>query len=196
MQDVFTHRLPPFQNVTKSCIVYFYKKHGLMTKRKKTFRWVLFWLILIIGISDGIRYLRPEGKKEKIEVGKNVVTTTGAKKIILAYNAWGGIVPGSIDFLHKVFIPSSYPCNLCRLTYGIFVMKKEWKYFLDPLPYQKVFLHKDEVRKKYEPVDFPLPAILLSDSAHTKVLMSAAEINSVHSLDSLILIVKNKLAEN
>lgn len=167
-----------------------------MTKRKRIFRWVLFGLILIIAISDGIRYLRPDGKNEKIEVGKNVVTNTSAKKIILAYNAWGGTVPGSVDFLHKIFIPSSYPCNLCYLTYGAFIMKKEWKHFLDSLPYQKIYLHKDEVRKKYKPADFPLPAILLSDSSHTELLVSAIEINQVHSLGDLVTLVTNKLKAN
>ncbi len=151
--------------------------------------------MLIVAISDGIRYLRPDGKKEKIEIAKNSVAPSNATKIILAYNAWGGIMPGTVDFLHKIFMPSSYPCNLCYLSYGIFVMKADWKYFLDSLAYHKIYLLKDEVRKKYGPADFPLPAILISDSLHTKVLVSAAEINNVHSLQSLIMLVKNKLEE-
>ena len=81
--------------------------------------------MLIIAISEGIRYLRPDGKKEKIETEENVVTLTGGQKIILAYNAWGGIMPGTVDFLHKIFMPSTYPCSLCYLTYGTFVIKKD-----------------------------------------------------------------------
>lgn len=167
-----------------------------MIKRKRIFLWIVFCLLLIIAVSDGICYLRPDGKKEKIETLENGVTLKGPKKIILAYNSWGGIMPGTVDFFHKIFMPSSYPCNLCYLSYGTFIMKKDWKNFLDSLPYHKIYLHKDEVRKKYEPPDFSLPAILLSDSMHTKLLLSAAEINSVHSLDSLIVLLKNKLAIN
>ncbi len=167
-----------------------------MIKRKRIFLWIIFCLLLIVAVSDSIRYLRPDGKKEQIITSENAITLKNPNKIMLAYNAWGGIVPGAVDFFHKLLLPSTYPCNLCYITYGTFVIKKDWKNFLDSLPFTKVYLHKDEVRKKYEPGNFPLPAILLSDSTHTKLLMSASEINNVHSLDSLMLILKNKLEEN
>ena len=128
-----------------------------MIKRKRIFLWIIFCLLLIVAVSDGIRYLRPDGSKEKIEIAKETYAIAKPKKIILAYNAWGGMVPGAVDFFHKILRPSTYPCNLCYLTYGIFVMKKDWKHFLDSLPYRKVYLMKDEVRKKYEPAEFPLP---------------------------------------
>ncbi len=147
-------------------------------------------------MSDGIRYLRPDGKKEIIETAKAGFAIKENQKIILAYNAWGGIVPGTIGFLHKFFRPSTYPCNLCLLSHGVFGIKKGWKQFLDSLPLDKVYLDKDEVRKKYLPDDLHLPAILLSDSLHTTMLVNADEINSVHTLNSLIILVRDKLAQS
>ncbi len=165
-----------------------------MPKRKKVFLWMLFCAMLLVALSDGIRYLRPDGKKEQIEITGEDFTINGKQKIVLAYNAWGGIMPGAVGFLHKFFSPSTYPCNLCRLSHGVFGIKKEWKHFLDSLPLDKVYLDKDEVRKKYLPDDIQLPAILLSDSIHTRMLVNAYELNSVHNLHNLITLVNNKLA--
>ncbi len=164
-----------------------------MPKRKKVFVWILFCIMLLVAMSDGIRYLRPDGKKDKIEIAPAGFLLDSSSKIIFIYNAWGGIVPGTIGFLHKFFRPSTYPCNLCLLSHGPFGMKKQWKQFLDSLPMAKVYLDKDEERKKYLPADLPLPAILLSDSLHTRMLVNANEINDVHTLNSLIDLVRNKL---
>ncbi len=100
---------------------------------------------------------------------------------------------GNDRFFCIKFYALNLSCNLCYLSYGTLVMKKDWMNLLDSLPYHKVFLHKDEVRKKYDPAGLPLPAILLSDGVHTKLLLSAAEINSGHTLESLIGLLKNKL---
>lgn len=167
-----------------------------MPKRKKVFVWILFCIMLLVAMSDGIRYLRPDGKKDKIEIAPASFLLDSSSKIIFIYNAWGGIVPGTIGFLHKFFRPSTYPCNLCLLTHGPFGMKDQWKNFLDSLPLAKVYLDKDEGRKKYLPDDLPLPAILLRDSLHTRMLVNTKEINDVHTLDSLILLVRSKLTES
>ncbi len=88
-----------------------------MPKRKNVLIWLAFCVMLLIAMSDGIRYLRPDGKKEIIETAKAGFAIKENQKIILAYNAWGGIVPGTIGFLHKFFRPSTYPCNLCLLSH-------------------------------------------------------------------------------
>ncbi|MDQ6764189.1 MAG: hypothetical protein M3015_16390 [Bacteroidota bacterium] len=165
-----------------------------MPKRKKVFVWVLFCIMLLVAMSDGIRYLRPDGKKEKIESAQSNFPVYGNQRIIFIYNAWGGIMPGTIGFLHKFFRPYTYPCNLCLLSHSAFGMKKQWKNFLDSLPLAKVYLDKDEGRKKYLPDDLPLPVILLSDSLHTTMLVNADEINSVHTLNNLITLVRKKLS--
>ncbi len=165
-----------------------------MPKGKKVFVWVVFCIMLLIAMSDGIRYLRPDGKKEEIESAQSNFPVYGNQKIIFIYNAWGGIVPGTMEFLHKFFRPSTYSCELCLLSHRAFGMKKQWKNFLDSLPLSKVYLDKDEGRKKYLPDDLPLPAILLSDSLHTTMLVSAEEINSVHTLNNLINLVRDKLS--
>ncbi|MEO7960722.1 MAG: hypothetical protein ABIR19_04190 [Ginsengibacter sp.] len=166
-----------------------------MPKRKSVLVWLVFCLMLFIATSDGIRYLRPDGLKEKVQLKGEAAEINNPVKIVLAYDSWGGIVPGAIDYFHQIFFPSTYSCKLCKLSHGTIGMKKVWKRFLDSLPYKKIYLYKDEVQKKFLPVDISLPAIFLSDSTQTILLVNANEIDNAYSVENLITLVKNKLPQ-
>ncbi len=160
------------------------------------------WIGLIIvtfllagAIADAIRYLQPGSKQKIVIEPAQQFHLTNANELIMAYNANGGIYPGVADVIRKIFYPSTYPCNLCFLAFGNFGKKEAWKIFLEAIPYKKTELHKDEFRRKYQPANFPLPAILLSNGSETKVLVSAAEINQRHTLQGLIQLVQSKLQQ-
>ncbi|MDQ6761541.1 MAG: hypothetical protein M3015_02810 [Bacteroidota bacterium] len=160
---------------------------------KKIILITIFGALVIAGILDAIRYLKPAKDHPEIVLPAKAFSISAAKKIILVYNAWGGIYPGIADIIHKEFFPATYPCNLCFISFGTFGMKDEWKHFLDSLAYQKIELHKDRFKRNYQPEDMRLPAILLNDESKTEVLLSAAEINKLHTLTELINAVRNKL---
>ncbi|MEO6637823.1 MAG: hypothetical protein ABIN25_06080 [Ginsengibacter sp.] len=61
-------------------------------------------------------------------------------------------------------------------------------------PQRKIYLDKDEGRKKHLPGDLTLPAILLCDSLHTKMLVNASGISDVHTLTNLISLLQHKLS--
>lgn len=125
----------------------------------------------------------------KIDQTQKTKKTT---KIVFVYNADSGIVNGLFDSLHKTFRPKTYSCNLCALTYGLTSMKKDWKQFLDSLPYEITFLHRDEFKKHYPDVKVKLPAILLNDIV-VSVLVSAKELNQIKNLDELTQVVAKRL---
>ena len=156
--------------------------------------WIIIAAILLIAaIIDGIRYLKPDvANKEKVQQ-QSSFPVSSAKEMILVYNAYGGIYPGIEDIIHKEFFPKSYPCNLCYQTFGTFGMKKEWKHFLDSLPYKKTELHKDEFKRKYQPENLPLPVILISNGTNVEILVSAEEINQRKTLQQLKELVQSKL---
>jgi hypothetical protein len=68
---------------------------------------------------------------------------SNASKLILVYNAWGGVYPGIVDFVHTKVLPKTYPCNLCYQTFGTFRIKEEWLQYLDSLPLKIIELHKE-----------------------------------------------------
>ena len=48
------------------------------------------------------------------------------REFILIYNAKGGKLNSTLDLIHKYMSPSTYKCNLCKVTFGI-TMKKNGK---------------------------------------------------------------------
>ncbi len=150
-------------------------------------------LLLVPALFDAVRYLKSDADRKQLVQAKNSFPVSSATEIILVYNAWGGIYPGLVDFINKEFFPASYPCNLCYQTFGTFSMKKEWKHYLEGLPYKKRELHKDNFQRLYKPENLALPVILVTDGSNVQVLASAEELNQQRSLEALIEVVNYKL---
>ena len=115
-------------------------------------------------------------------------------ELLFVYNADSAVLVQVKDFLVKIFVPKKYACNLCMITYGSVRMKRPWKVFIEGLPYSVRFLHRDEVRDRYVD-ESPLPAVFIVESGKPVPLLSAREINGVHSLDELIGLLKQRLAD-
>lgn len=112
--------------------------------------------------------------------------------LIFAYNANSGIFNAVWDSLHKTFSPKTYNCNLCAITYTSVSMKKQWKDFVSKLNVPVLFLHRDELEKKYGITDLRLPVLLANKRTHFDVLLSAERINEIKDLEDLIEQVKQK----
>lgn len=115
------------------------------------------------------------------------------KKLVFIYNAKGGLVHAALDTLHKVFSPSTYPCELCAITYGLTSMHAEWKEWLDQLPIPTLFLHKDELIGTDIGVNIPLPAVLLQDGGEYTTLVSAFDWTNIKDIPALIEALESKL---
>jgi hypothetical protein len=145
-------------------------------------------IVLLVFILWPAREIEPEVR--------NLTTQINNRKpdrIILVYNATSDHWSVLKDFFHKLLFPKTYPCQLCNLTFGAFTMKKEWKNFLDSLPYEKQYLHKDEFVKKYHLNYQSFPVILASDKTSIWVLVTPKEINDCKSLEQLKMLTLEKL---
>ena len=106
--------------------------------------------------------------------------------IIFVYNADSSVFAQVSDAVKKIAAPDTYQCNLCRITYGAVSMKDEWKAFLDTLPFEKEFLHRDEFGKKYpELKSTKLPTIFISQNNTLSPLVSADDINMQKNIKNL-----------
>ena len=114
------------------------------------------------------------------------------EKIIFVYNADSGLFSTVSDFAHKIISPDTYECNLCKLTYGNIMMKKEWKEFLDSLDAEKTFKHRNEFLNDYPQFkDTALPCIFVCSADDIRLIVSAEEINALEDVSGL----KNMLAQ-
>jgi len=116
------------------------------------------------------------------------------KKILFIYNADSDTFSQIKDLVTKVVAPNKYQCNLCAVTYGPLSIKNEWKEFLDALPQEKVFMHRDEFHATYpDMAGVPLPVIISEENNTLSIIISADEINRQKTLSDLECLVKDRL---
>jgi hypothetical protein len=115
-------------------------------------------------------------------------------RLLMIYNADGGLVNGALDLLHKTFSPATYACRLCKVTYGAFGMKRDWRATIEALPLPVSFLHRDEWLAERPGDATPLPAILLEQPGGLSTLVSATDFDAIRSLDALKALLAERLS--
>ena len=115
-------------------------------------------------------------------------------KLIFVYNSDGTIASLVKDTAHKIISPKTYPCNLCRITYPGVTMQEEWQKFIQSLPHEVLFLHRDEFHKQYpNKKNTQLPAAFTENPTELNLLVPHTEINRAKNVKDLIEIVKRFL---
>lgn len=115
------------------------------------------------------------------------------KKVIFVYNANSGLASVVKDFWKKILRPSSYDCNLCMQTFGIFGVKKDWKKFIQDLNIETEFLHKDEFEKKFEITNANYPSAYIENNGNLSLFITVEEMNTVKSLEEMEELVSEKI---
>jgi hypothetical protein len=118
---------------------------------------------------------------------------TDAPRLIFVYNAGSGLITALIHTVHKQVHPASYPCSLCALTFGLIAMRREWKHFVERLPGETIFHHRDDFSATYPALgtrgarEVPLPAILVSEAGEEpRVLISKEELDAMAGVGELM----------
>ncbi|MBA3653170.1 MAG: hypothetical protein H0W70_03135 [Actinobacteria bacterium] len=101
------------------------------------------------------------------------------------------------DAAHKALSPSTYECDLCRVTYGLVRMKRAWRDFVRALPVPVVFLHRDEFQRRHpELANIELPAAFASRPAEDlSVFIDARDLRAVGNLEQLQSLVSHRLRD-
>ncbi len=116
-------------------------------------------------------------------------------QLILVYNADSGLLNALIHAVHKAVRPETYECSLCAITYGAVSMRGDWRRFLESLPMEKVFHHRDDFAVAFPGHAFDLAAILLREQGREpEVLVSADDLDRVTCLEELIDLTIDRLA--
>jgi hypothetical protein len=113
--------------------------------------------------------------------------------LLFVYNADTGLFSTVTDYAHKILSPTTYPCNLCAITYGNMGMNKQWKKFIADLTVPVEFLHRDEFLKHYELQDTELPAAFLKRGDAITTLITHSEINACSSVEDLMTLVTQRV---
>ncbi|QJB68674.1 hypothetical protein [Parasphingorhabdus halotolerans] len=108
-------------------------------------------------------------------------------KIILVYNADEGLLASIKDTVHKIVRPETYPCSLCALGHGPLAMRGAWRKYLDSLPMEKKFYHRQDFARDYEnTARFALPVILIEKDGMLQTLVEKQELDLMLDVEELI----------
>ncbi len=111
-------------------------------------------------------------------------------ELIFVYNADSGIFSALADVAHKAISPETYPCNLCKITFGAISEKEEWKKYIASLPHDSTFLHRDEFHAAYPSMrQVPLPAVFARTGDHLEVVVPAEVLHTAKTKEDLIALV-------
>lgn len=114
-------------------------------------------------------------------------------KLIFIYNANSGKRNAVLDSMHKILSPSTFDCNLCDITFGVFNENSQWKEFRSTYPIEMEFLHKDEFEKDYASKyrhRYTYPIVLGDVSGELQILVNTEELNKLTQAAELINLVE------
>jgi hypothetical protein len=112
-------------------------------------------------------------------------------ELIFVYNADSGLFNSVADAAHKLLSPETYACNLCKVTYGLFTERKQWRSFVESLDAKCRFLHRDELYRQYPGLRATaLPAVLRVTNGQPSICLDAQTLNACADLDSLMRLIR------
>ena len=106
---------------------------------------------------------------------------------MFVYNADRGLLAALRDVVHRVARPSTYPCALCKVTYGATGMDRTWRAYTSGLGLPVDFWHRDQLREERPDLaGLELPAVLLLEDGRARVAVSAERLRSATTVEQLI----------
>jgi len=111
-------------------------------------------------------------------------------ELLFVYNADSGLFNSMADAAHKMLSPETYACNLCKVTYGWFAERKQWRSFVESLDVECRFLHRDELYRQYPRLrTTALPAVFRVTDGRPHILIDAQSLDACADLDSLMRLI-------
>ena len=123
----------------------------------------------------------------------SILLMNSNRNIIFVYNAKGGKWNYILDTVHKYASPSTYECNLCKITHDL-KMKEAWKKFIESSPHNFKFLHSEEL-EEYNLLNYKndLPICVEENSGEYKILINKDQMNKYKDEFDLINILEKIL---
>ena len=114
-------------------------------------------------------------------------------ELIFVYNAKSGNVNLLMDFAHKTISPSTYACDLCKLTHTNFGQRKEWIAFKNQSSANLAFYHMDEFEEKFNET-YEYPVILQKLTDGFEILFDSSQIKKLENVNILIEAIRKHTA--
>jgi hypothetical protein len=97
-----------------------------------------------------------------------------------------------VGAVHKIASPSTYPCQLCKLTHGPVSARPAWSQFIKNSNIRIKPVHRDQLRLHPE-LGATLPAVYRETSAGLQLLLGPAQLAECQTADELVTAIKTHL---
>ncbi|HEY9184175.1 MAG TPA: GTPase [Salegentibacter sp.] len=117
------------------------------------------------------------------------------EKLIFVYNSFSGSHNALLDSVLRLVASKPQPCNLSKLTHGLFSEEKAWKKYRKASDIEMYFLHLDEFRKKYASkfgYKYTFPIVLWEDEREMGILVSTEELEEMENVEELIALLESR----
>ena len=123
----------------------------------------------------------------------SILLMNSKRNIIFVYNAKGGKWNYILDTVHKYASPSTYECNLCKITHDL-KMREAWRKFIESSPHNFKFLHSEEL-EEYNLLNYKndLPICVEENNGEYKILINKDQMNKYKDEFDLINILEKIL---
>jgi hypothetical protein len=115
-------------------------------------------------------------------------------ELCFVYNAKSGLGNMLLDGLHKVIRPSTYPCELCAITYHAVGMRKQWKAFIRASSVSFQFYYTDNLPPELK-MDVSFPAVLRYENSTVSCILDKSDFQRINDLEELRVILKERVPE-
>lgn len=110
--------------------------------------------------------------------------------LVFVYNADGGFFDRLSDATHKILSPSTYQCDLCRITHGWLTERGAWSAFIRGLDVDSEFLHRDGFRQRFPGLSLRLPVVLRLIDGEPKICIGAEDLAGCSDVEGLMRLVE------
>lgn len=115
------------------------------------------------------------------------------RQLIFVYSCDRGNLSAIRDYSQKLTDNKAPDCNLLTLISSPVGMKKGWKRYIQELQIPARFLYRDEYEEEFGGLLTPLPAVFFHEGKTKSLVISAAELGRVQSVEDLIALVNGKI---
>ena len=113
-------------------------------------------------------------------------------ELLFVYNANTDPVSVVTDYLHKVFSPATYKCELCSLTHHNLGARKKWKDFKRKTNVHMSFYYIRQFESTF-PDQYEYPVVLIKRNGANSVFLSKEDLVNLGSIDDLIDILESQI---
>lgn len=113
-------------------------------------------------------------------------------ELLFVYNTNTDPISKVGDYIHKVFSPATYKCELCSLTHHNLGERRKWKTFRHRTKVNMTFHYIRQFELEFQE-QYEYPVVLIREGEENTVFLFKEDLVHLESIDDLIDILESQI---